>query len=83
MYVLLSSCKRKDDEHILEEYSKELYQTEAENSCYNEDINEKVRENERQLVIKLLREGYSVDKICNMLGLTHSKIEEIVNSEEF
>ena len=68
-----------NDETILEKYSEELYQKAVKNGCYD-DINKKVMENTKQLVIKLLREGYRVDKICNMLELTYSDIEEIVSN---
>ena len=75
--------KLSNDEHILEEYSEELYQTAVKNGYYEEDINKKIKENQRLLVIKLLREGYRVDKICNMLEITYSDIEAIVSGKDF
>ena len=72
-----------NDEHILEQYSEDLYQRAVRNGCYEEDINKKIKEKQRKLVLKLLKEGYRVDKICNMLELTYSQIEAIVNGEDF
>lgn len=69
-----------NDETVLEKYSEELYQKAVKTGCYDDYINKKVMENTKQLVIKLLREGYRVDKICNMLELTYSDIEEIVSN---
>jgi len=74
--------KLSETENITEQNNEED-KKEIVNDYCDSELNKKIKEKQRELVIRLLREGYRVDKICNMLELTYSQIEAIVRGEDF
>ena len=74
--------KLSESKNIMEQKSEED-KTDNINDYFDSELDKKIKAKQRELTIRFLKEGYSVDKICNMLDLTYSQIEAIVNGEDF
>ncbi len=74
--------KLNESKNIMEQKSEED-KIDNINDYFDSELDKKIKAKQRELTIRFLKEGYSIDKICNMLELTYSQIQAIVNGEDF